>query len=249
MSFYQQQGQHALSSGVTHKLKPHLATPYNYIFHKLSLNKTHNSNLKLLDLCCGTGQFLTTFHQMNFKVHGVDLSKPSISYAQKAYSKNKDLTLESGDAIGYLKNNNNFKVIFCAGSLYYLPRPLALELLYNSLQSNGEYWGVETNGSNFLMNSFRKIKHRLKNHKDAHTLVGLIKASEMKNWDQYFDKIEIRYFDFLTLFAMFIKIKPLQKAYLSLTRKIDFFLLNTLGLKFLAFKVVIHGQKIETKNI
>jgi len=203
-------------------------------------------NSRYLDLCCGNGRFCQQPADLGYQVFGVDLSEKSIQAARDRFDKlgKTNINLEVGEAMEYLKNQENFDVIHVSGSLYYLPRPQAVEDIAHKLKNQGHFFCVETNGSNPLMNGLRGLRSFLRKDRDRQTLHGLIRLSELQAWKKYFGQAEIQYFDFLTLGTRLLTWSPpVAKMYWNWARRADFYILNKWGLRFLAFKFVFRGRK------
>ena len=163
------------------------AIPY-YIAHpylrlEMSLKYLKNNNplsCRLLDLGCGIGSHSILYAKMGYKVIGVDLSQRSIQAAKKIASKQTkehvNVTFVCSDIVEYLKKipESSFDVITMHGVLYYLDRELAIKEIRRVMKPNAVFCFIETNGSNIILNIYRKIKHFLTGYRDKHTVKHLI---------------------------------------------------------------------------
>ena len=221
-----------------------LTGPYRFYESLLIKVLAENKPSTFLDFCCGCGVHTLFAAKHGLSVTGVDLSPASIQTSQKAV---EAINLPArcqfivGDALSALRRLGAFDVVFCSGSLYYFQLDEVLPLLKSSLKNGGNFFCVETNGSNFLMNVWRSVRQGLKSDRDERTMKALLKAQDFDRVIHSFKKGTVYYFDFLTLGGVFLKAIPaVQSLYLRFVRPIDFVLLNRFKLKVLAFKVVIH---------
>jgi demethylmenaquinone methyltransferase/2-methoxy-6-polyprenyl-1,4-benzoquinol methylase len=82
------------------------------IMHALPVNK----NIKILDLCCGTGDQLHTLDNMGYTdLHGVDLSSKMLAIAKK---KSPRLTLHEEDASATSLANASFDAVLISLALH-----------------------------------------------------------------------------------------------------------------------------------
>ncbi|MCD6447146.1 MAG: class I SAM-dependent methyltransferase [Candidatus Marinimicrobia bacterium] len=82
------------------------------IMHALPENK----NIKILDLCCGTGDQLHTLDNMGYTdLHGVDLSSKMLAVAKK---KSPRLTLHEEDASATSLANDSFDAVLISLALH-----------------------------------------------------------------------------------------------------------------------------------
>lgn len=82
-------------------------------YHKKYLNRIFgNKRIQILDIMCGTGEFLNYFFDLNFICSGLDLSPDMISIAKKA---NPLINYKVGNALNLNNyfNNTTFDVITC----------------------------------------------------------------------------------------------------------------------------------------
>lgn len=198
----------------------------------------------LLDLCCGTGLHALYPAQIGFEVVGVDLSPQSIRAGEWLLAQNGGagkVRLRAADAIEYLRSEERvFDVIQIYTSLYYFDLPRVLPLIQARLNPGGLFVSVETNGDNILANGLRRLRSWVKGDRDAQTLTKLFRASEIHALRQAFAESEATYVDFLSLAALVFRRWPiLFRVVHRLGSRLDHILLNQLGCRFLAFKVVV----------
>lgn len=92
-----------------------------FVKAKLPKESISKSNLRILDLACGTGELSLRLADEGFEVTGVDLSEEMLSVAQeKALAKGKQITFYQQNMIE-LSGHHEFDVILCfCDSLNYL---------------------------------------------------------------------------------------------------------------------------------
>jgi len=203
---------------------------------------------RFLDLCCGTGVWSIKPARIGYEVWGVDFSAKSIEAARWLAEANEVADrchFQINDVLEYLGSTTlAFDVIFVSGSLYYLDLDQALPLLVQHLKPGGSFICIETNGSNFIMNAIRRIRNVCVARRDPLTLSSLLRRRSYRKIAAYFDTSETRFLDCLTLASgLFSWNKALGRYFHAVAGKLDYFLLNVLGLQCLAFKIVFRGQR------
>ncbi len=200
---------------------------------------------RLLDFCCGTGLWSGIAARRHLKVTGIDVSQSSIAAAHKM-AQTHGLTIQwvPQKAEEFFANPTEaFDAIWVSGSMYYFDRRHVLPQLLQCLTPSGSFASLETNGSNIITNAIRHLRHAVQRHRDQRTLSGLIHLKEFRAWRSYFHSSSIIYLDFLTLLTPALGFAPpLAKLYFAVASYVDRFILNTLGLHFLAFKVFFIGK-------
>ena len=127
----------------------HIATQYDKIYssHKCEIEneyirtilKKHNiPDGQILDLGCGTGNFLDWFPQSIFHFEGVDISKEMIKVAEYKYPEGKFYV---GDMANKKFYSGDFdSIISLFGSFSYCLKPeVVIHNSYNSLKKNGHF--------------------------------------------------------------------------------------------------------------
>ena len=113
------------------------ASKYYRYFYKGLLPE--NKNTKILDVGCGTGQFLYFLKKSGYKnYYGIDISEEQIEFCQKNIS--KDAT--AIDGFDFLKNNNKkFELIVLNDVLEHIKKEGLFEflkLIYGALENGGK---------------------------------------------------------------------------------------------------------------
>jgi len=198
--------------------------------------------MKILDLGCGTGMHLAFFQSLQLQVTGVDLSAKSLEICKQQLQGSENIHLINSDIEIYLKENTeNFDIIFISGTLYYLHLQRTIQQIYNILHPNGIFVCVDTNGDNFILNTYRYCKALFFKHRDIQTQNNLLTAKKLKqNLYPIFTNTKIRYFDFLTMYLSFISGQKVVYKFLALLDK--FIFTKTFFSKF-CFKFVTVSKK------
>lgn len=75
--------------------------------------------IKILDVACGTGEFLIEAAKRGMKVYGIDLSDYAIAFAKKHIE--GGFLVGSGEKLSF--KDNSFDFVTCIGSLEHFPHP------------------------------------------------------------------------------------------------------------------------------
>jgi predicted TPR repeat methyltransferase len=219
-----------------------LQSPYIYAERKMD-SFYREGVRRVLDLGCGTGLHSVRMAKSGFSVVGIDCSEKSLETAKKLaeYHKVSDrITFQNGDALEWMdKSNEKFDCVFTSGVLYYLNIDVLMTRLQKSLTTGGYLLSVETFGGNPFMNMLRKQRKIY----DEQTLKYLHRSKEIKDLCSRFKKSEVTFFNFLELGGILFKFsKPIQQIVTDCFRPLDYILLNTLKMRFLAWKYVFCGN-------
>jgi SAM-dependent methyltransferase len=243
--FYDLRGQDALSSRTqafgSMAVATALRAPYRYVETKISDFRDASREQHFLDLCCGTGTHSILPAKLGFNVYGIDLSEKSIRAAQNLAQQNgveAKCRFQAGDAGLVGKESGPYDAIFMSGALYYFDVQQMVPKILAQLKAGGMFCCVETYGGNSLMNLLRKLRK----DRDQRTMSALLRREQIRLLSSQFDQSEIRFFDFLTLF---LRVLPpvLVRVLNPIATRLDFVLLNKLGLSMLAFKFTFCGRK------
>lgn len=246
--FYDIRGAKAIKSGQLPQVNTTYSSPYDFFYQQLN---RWPAEACVLEVGVGTGLHLAEVARQNFICFGVDISEASIKSAKENFKRlnlDKHLTLLQGSFDHKDLKSKKFDLVYTSGALYYLDLSEFLIFLKNQLKDeNSEFICVETNGSNWLLNFYRKIKNFIFSHRDQQTLTGLLKPKDLCVFNQNFSNVKVVYFDFLVLLTIFLKEgSKLKKVLIRYIKPIDQFLLNTLGLHFLAFKFVMIADSVKS---
>jgi SAM-dependent methyltransferase len=244
-SFYDRRGENAIRDPLElENLPTTLAAPYKHAYN--ILEQSLPKGAEILDFACGTGLHTKTLAGMGFRLTGVDLSPKSIDAALK-YTAHQDNVIQL--LVGDQKHNalnRKFDAIFVSGALYYLDESMPNWFAHH-LNSNGILIAVETVGDNLILNTYRKLKHKIKGHRDTQTLDHLLSIEDYRTYSEYFETSNMELYGLLAPLCGNLPIFLRSKA-LHLAEKIDKSLLRLIPT--LAFKIVIKLQSpIQSKHL
>ena len=113
---------------------------------------------KVLDIGCGTGDLANELYEHGINVIGIDYAESMVEQAQQKYP---HIRFEVGD-ITQLPYEDEFDAILSNAVLHWIKSPkLALESIYQSLQSGGRFvaeFGGKGNVSNLTTNIIREVR-------------------------------------------------------------------------------------------
>ena len=143
-----------------------------------------DKNLKILDLGCGTGQFLYFLKKAGYKnYYGVDGSKEQIEFCKKRATE----SVEVSDAFKFLETKKEkFDVIVANDFLEHIQKQKLFEILgliYDSLKSGGTLLVPNMSNPFSLMDRYQDITHET-----GFTELSLLAVLEMSG----FADVEIR---------------------------------------------------------
>ena len=250
-TFYDLRGERKLKSRSrqygSQQINFFLTSPYKKAQWHIRQSREPQKQQCFLDLCCGTGRHSIFPAKLGYQVFGNDISKKSIATANELARENQvgeRCQFIHQDTEEFLNREQSYDLIFISGSLYYLNRKEILSKIYNSLRPGGTFIAIETNGSNGLLNVYRRIRNLFVQDRDETSLKHLINLSELDRWSEKFDNSRTYYFDLFTLLtpSLFI-LPPLAALYFKWAKKLDSFILRLPLMKFLSFKFLFFAQR------
>ena len=217
-------------------VNPALRSPYEFC-EKILLSNCGGK--RLLDYGCGDGVFSIPPAKNNCYVVGVDISDGQINLAKKRASyerceKSTSFLVDDCEALKF--SNEYFDIIFSAGTLSCLDLNNALSEMRRVLKNDGYVLIVDT----LSHNPFLKLNRRIKMGRGLKTrwsVEHVLRMEDLKLMGEYFNKIEIRFFDLITPFAAPFCKK--ENGLVKLFKKIDKIMLKLRFLQKYAFKVVV----------
>ena len=181
--------------------------------------KCGSKSQNLLDLGCARFHSIK-YAKLGYQVEGADLSKESLVVAEHRKSQ-PDIVLGSvhflqKDILEHLKSlpEASVDVITMHGVLYYLDWRVAIQEIRRVLKPKGLLYFVETNGSNPILNIYRRIRHSLTGYRDEQTTRHLIHKKQFIEISKNFSSCRIHFDDLCVLLCGFL--------YLKTDRCIDF---------------------------
>jgi ubiquinone/menaquinone biosynthesis C-methylase UbiE len=204
-----------------------------------NLVKKYCPNKNLLDYGAGIGESTYIWLNAGAKVTGIDISYEGLKKAQKKIIDNNfaNFLVMDCEKLGF--RNETFDIVSGTAILHHLNTEESIIEIARVLKKNGKCILVEPLGHNIFINLYRKLTPNLRTI-DEHPL--LIK--DMLNAKKYFNKVEIKYFNSLTLlYIPLIKLDKNRKI-LSGLYKIENYLIKKFSLlRRLSWNVVIELQE------
>ena len=191
---------HCGSSVINHFLD----SPYKYLEKKLLENI---KGKKVLDYCCGTGVYSIFPATQGAIVSGIDISSQSIKVA-KDRSERMNVSdrcfFEVGDAENLSYKSRTFDIALSLGSLTYLNLDRAFSELHRVLKQDGILIIIDSLGHNPIFNINRRSN--INNYASGnYEYLKSIKIDKLKKAaSPYFDLVDKKYFDFLTVLGFFL---------------------------------------------
>lgn len=214
-----------------------LQAPYKYIEKRLLADIR---NKRVLDFCCGAGEF-SIFPALNGAfVHGMDISDISI---EKARARAEYFGVSDRTSFGVMDAenldypDNSFDIILSYGSLSYLELDKAYAELQRVLKKDGLLIVVDTLGHNPLFNLNRKkyVKSGVRQKYHYDHIMTINRIYHAKN---YFGKISVKYFDLFTSIAYLLEKYHVSSILLPFLRFFDVIILSLPSFNKLALKFV-----------
>ena len=211
----------------------------NEDFRKLLKVKT--KSVQVLDYGCGIGNFaqeVSAFQPK--KIIAVDISEEAIKKAKKRSEEvNKNIDFKVDNCENLSLDSNSFDVVYGSGILHHLDLKKSLNEINRVLKKDGTIVFVEPLATNPLINIYRKFTPNARSP-DEHPF----KSEDIKLINSIFKNVEIKYYGFLTLvFFPFYK-SPENSRLFKIISSIDEMILKIKYFKFLAWSILIKGEKI-----
>jgi|GEM_PF-6427776 len=203
---------------------------------------------RVLDLCCGSGLHTPFLVRHSESYQGVDLNSKFIEEAKASFLSGptaQNISFHTMEGITFLKSleDQSIDTVFVSGGLYYFPNQTTLlNELHRVLKPSGRIYAVETNGSNFLLNTYRRIKNFIHPYRDHQTTNKLLSAAD---YNETFEKLNFNVsVEPLDSWVPMIALLPargwLTTILLRLVRYIDSVLLRSeIYSTYFAFKMLI----------
>ena len=206
-----------------------------------NLLKVKTKSVQVLDYGCGIGNFAQEVSAFGpKKIVAVDISEEAIKKAKKKseeVSKNIDFKVDNCENLSL--DSNSFDIVYGSGILHHLDLKKSLNEINRVLKKDGTIVFVEPLATNPLINIYRKFTPNARSP-DEHPF----KSGDIKLINSIFKNVEIKYYGFLTLvFFPFYK-SPEKSRLFKIISSIDEMILKIKYFKFLAWSILIKGEKI-----
>lgn len=217
----------------------------NFVFDWL---KKNCKGKKVLDYCCGYGQYTFACADYGADAYGIDISDVTIKICNKSSAERED----QGNTHFYVMDAENlefendfFDVILCMGVLHHLDINKAFRELSRVIKPSGTIICTEALGHNPFIQIYRRLTPHLRT---AYETDHIIKMSHLKLASSYFKKIDTNFFHLATLVAVpFRNVKYFEKI-LSILERIDRLILKIPFINKQAWMIVFQLSDPQKKD-
>jgi ubiquinone/menaquinone biosynthesis C-methylase UbiE len=147
---------------------------------------TAKSKRHVLDVGCGTGEFLSRLsgHKDEFVLHGVDLCSEMIEIASSKL-KDKEASFKVGDVENLPYEDEKFDIITCSHSFHHYPdQKKAVSEMHRALKPNGKLMIIDCSKDSFrsriTIGFYDKFIEKGTYHMPAKELQAIFKAAGFK---------------------------------------------------------------------
>jgi SAM-dependent methyltransferase len=216
--------QNKIASGKTRELtaKYYLIPIKNREFYVKFL-QAHCYQKRVLEYGCGTGTYASFLAERGASYFGIDISDVAIQKSKDdsfiALSNLQSFIIMNGEKLGF--KDNTFDLVCGSGILHHLNIEKAFNEICRVLKKEGMAIFREPLGHNPIINLYRKSTPELRT-KDEHPL----KINDINMARNYFGKIDIHFFNLITLIAVIFRKKKYFNKVIFVLDKIDQVLFN-----------------------
>ena len=108
---------------------------------------------RVLEIGCGTGEYLSYLKHKGYEVEGIELSKYCIDTARNKYG----LNIKQGTIFDYKNKENYFDLIIMRHVLEHVPEPLeTIKTIYKMLKENGTFFCLVPNTASYDAKIFKQ---------------------------------------------------------------------------------------------
>ena len=205
------------------------------------LLKMNCNNKNILDYGCGIGSYTNKVLEFEpKKITAIDISEKAISIAKENISqKNINVNYSVENCENTKLGSNEFDLIYGAGILHHLNLEKSLKEISRILKKNGSIIFIEPLGTNPFINLYRKLTPNSRSD-DEHPF----SFKDLKYLKGIFKNVKIDYYGFFTLLFLPFYKSPENSKIFYFVSKIDKLFLKIPFFKFLAWSIIIKGEKI-----
>jgi len=193
---------------------------------------------RVLDYGCGDGEYSAFLAANGAMVTGVDISDVSVKNARaRASAEGLDtrVSFRVMDCERLEFPNDSFDIVCEAGVLHHLDFRLAIGEIARVVKPEGAAICYEALGHNPVIQAYRDRTPHLRT---AYEAKHIIRAEELRIAEEYFGKVQSKFFHLCSLLAMPLRNTPAFPAALKVLEKCDDVLLSMPGIKWQAWMVI-----------
>ena len=183
----------------------YLKAPYFAFLSKFP--KKVGSDFKILELCCGMGEFSFDIAEITqASVLATDISDKSIEVCRKRLARhpNPNLTFLVSDVEALELPEKSFDIVWMSGSLSCIALDVVLERIKRWLKPEGSFICVDTLGHNPLYNAKRWCNF-IFGKRTKQTLLGIPKMDTIECISRCFKETEVEFFGIFAFMGYFLK--------------------------------------------
>jgi len=205
---------------------------------RTSWMKKHCRDAVALDYCCGLGQASLELAEAGAFVHGIDISDGEIETAKKnaeaaGVADRTSFSVMDAEALEF--PDDHFDVILCSGVLHHLDLDKAYPQLARVLKPTGQILCIEAQGTNPIINLYRRRTPHLRTSWEAQHILTLQQVNQGRT---YFSGVEITFFHLFTILAIPFRRSRLFKPLLSILETVDRGVLKIPGVRRMAWQMI-----------
>ena len=193
---------------------------------------------KILDYGCGDGNMAVSLAKKGIEIIGIDLSDIRIQNCRELAKKegiSDKVSFLVMDAEKTTFIDNFFDGIICTGVLHHLDTKKAFGELARILKSEGSIICNEPLAYNPFFQLYRKMTPYLRSEWEAEHILG---KNDINLAEEYFRKVEKRFFHLTTLLAVPFRNLPFFNFILGILEKVDSLILRLPFIKWWAWQII-----------
>jgi ubiquinone/menaquinone biosynthesis C-methylase UbiE len=194
---------------------------------------------KVLDYCCGNGQYTVWLAEAGAEAHGIDISPVSIENAKTLAAERKmegRTTFKVMDAEATEFPNGFFDLIVVSGVLHHLDLDKAYAEMARILKPEGQVIATEALRHNPFFHLYRKMTPHLRSEWETEHILG---KQDIERAKQYFDGVEVaKFFHLAALAAVPFRRLPFFNSLRRGLEALDSVLFKIPGVKWQAWMAV-----------
>lgn len=193
---------------------------------------------KVLDYCCGDGDYSMAAARSGASVTGIDISDVAVHKCQERARKEvldskTSFLVRDAESTGF--EDQSFDLIICAGVLHHLDLERAYKELARLLKPEGEIICMEALGHNPVIQWYRRLTPHLRT---AYETEHILKVSDVEKAEKYFRRVHVRFFHLATLLAVPFRNMPGFLGLLGFLEAIDSLLLRIPLVQKMAWMII-----------